>query len=108
MSDTAVFPIQADASAEEGLATHADVVARLGISALAGALGVSVKKVDGWKTRSSIPGPWFRPVEIAAGRLGHPMVTVDLLADLASARVLPAGAAAHPPDEGLAAADPPS
>lgn len=67
-------------------ASHAEIIATVGTAALARAIGVSEKMVGGWKTRSSIPGGWFRSVERAAQAAGHSGVTVAVLADLADVR----------------------
>lgn len=67
------------------LVSHADVIAALGNTALAGLLGIPVKTVSGWKFRESIPGPWFVGVAAAADALGRGDITVQLLAELAAA-----------------------
>jgi hypothetical protein len=64
--------------------SHAGVIDALGASALARTIGIDRKRVGGWKTRSSIPGGWFISVADAAAALGHPEVTIDLLAHLAA------------------------
>lgn len=66
--------------------SHADVIATLGITALARALRVNAKRVDGWKVRSSIPGGWFCAVAATAVGAGRPEISVNLLARLADVR----------------------
>ena len=64
--------------------SHADVIAALGIAALAREIGVSSKMVGGWKTRNSIPGGWYCAVAAAATVFEARGVTVGLLAHLAA------------------------